>query len=300
MPIVTCAALALALANPASTGSFTLSEDCPANTSLFGGVQAAITVPVRFQQPVVVEATGRTVHGLVVEGGGNLIWRGGTIVAPGGPPGRDASGKAFYGVLVEDAQNVVLQSVQLTQARKAVAVRGSEQVTLEASRCSGDVEDCMIVARSRGIRLLNNEFGPFRRFFTLCQRGDVISQGEGRRACEAGGGRWTDGWHADALQLRNGVTDVLASGNRITTTGQGLTQMDAPGDAPLADVRLENNVIASGRNGITLTECSGCRITGNRLTTAVPAWKSVIRPGRALACGNDVPDGGPGREKCPS
>jgi hypothetical protein len=300
MPIVTCAALALVLANPASTGSFTLGEDCPAGSGFFGGVQAAITVPVRFERPVVVEATGRTVHGLSVEGGGNLVWRGGTIVAPGGQPGRNAAGKAFYGVLIEDSSDVVLDSVQLTRARKAVAVRGSQRVTLQASRCSGDVEDCMIVARSSAIRFLNNEIGPLRLVRTRCERGDAVTEGEGRRACEADGGRWTDGWHADALQLRNGVSDVLASGNRINSIGQGLTQMDTQGDAPLADVRFENNVIASGRNGITLTECFGCRITGNRLTSAVPGWKSVIRPGKALACGNDVPDGGLGREKCPS
>lgn len=299
MPMVTCAALAVALANPASAGSFTLTEDCPANTSFFGGMRAAINVPVQFVQPVVVEAAGRTVEGLAVVGGGNLTWRGGRIVAPAGKPGRDASGKLFYAVQITDARNVDLQSVELTQARKAIAVHTSEAITLQQSRCHGDVEDCMIVADSRTIRYLNNEIGPFRLIPTRCERPTGVTESEGRRACEADGGRWTDGWHADALQLRNGVSDVVASGNRIKSTGQGLTQMDAPGDRALANVRFENNVIASGRHGITLTECADCTIRGNILTTAVPGWKSVIRPGRALACSNIVPDGGPGRDKCP-
>ncbi len=301
MPIVTCAALAVALANPASAGSFTLGEDCPATTSFlgFGGVRAAINVPVRFAQPVVVEAAGRTVAGLAVEGGGNFTWRGGRIVAPGGQPGRASSGQLFYGVQLLDAWNVNLQSVELTQARKAIAVNRSEAITLQGSRCHGDVEDCMIVADSRTIRYLDNEIGPFRLVPTLCERPAGVTESESRRACEANGGRWSDGWHADALQLRNGVSDVLASGNRINSTGQGLTQMDAPGDRPLANVRFENNVIASGRNGITLTECADCRISGNTLTTAVTGWRSVIRPGQALACSNVVPDGGPGRDNCP-
>jgi parallel beta-helix repeat protein len=75
--------------------------------------------------------------------------------------------------------------------------------------------------------------------------------------------------------------------------------MDGKTDRPLANVRFENNVIASGRHGLTLTNCSGCRITGNRLTSAVLGWRSIIRPGQALACGNIVPDGGPGEGKCP-
>ncbi|OYQ24998.1 hypothetical protein CHU93_14250 [Sandarakinorhabdus cyanobacteriorum] len=299
MPIVTCAALALALASPATSGNFTLTEDCVAGRSASGEAQPALLVSARFAEPVVVEATGRRVEGLVVENAGNFTWIGGQIVAPGGRPGRDAAGRQYYAVLVAGSDMVTLDGVHVTDARKAVAVRQSSGVTLRNSRCDGLVEDCMIVANSQLIRFLDNQIGPFSRYLPLCDRAGVTSEGVGRKLCEANAGRWTDGWHSDALQLRNGVMDVLASGNRINSTGQGLTQMDAPGDRPLANVRFENNVIASGRNGITLTECDGCRISGNRLTSSVPGWKSVVRPGKAMACGNDVPDGGPGRDKCP-
>ncbi|MBU6165023.1 MAG: DUF1565 domain-containing protein [Alphaproteobacteria bacterium] len=296
MPIVTCAALALALANPASSGSFTLGEDCGPGQA--PTQPAALLVPVRFEQPVTVKAGSHQVAGLAIIGGGNLLWRGGRIVAPGGSPDRTSSGPRFYGVLISRATNVVLDTVDLSAARKAVVVDRSDGVTLQASRCSGLVEDCMIVSASRSIRFINNDVRDLRPVPTLCQRGDSSSQGESRRQCTASGGQWQDGWHSDVLQMRDGVADVVASGNRIVTTSHGLTQMDGVGDRPLADVRLENNRIASGRNGITLTSCAGCRISGNRLTTAVAGWRSVIRPGQAISCGNDVPDGGPGREKC--
>ena len=269
----------------------------PAGAVITAGYE--FDVPVRFAQTVTVEAGTHRVDGLAIEGGGNLVWRGGQIVAPAGPPARGVAGRDYYGVLISNADGVTLDNVHLTNARKAVVVRASGNVALLNSRCDGLVEDCMIVANSFAIRFIGNVIGPFNRYLATCQRGDAISEGVGRDACVAGGGRWTDGWHSDSLQLRDSVINVEASGNRITTTGQGLTQMDARGDRPLANVRFENNVIASGRHGLTLGACEGCRITGNQLTSAVPGWLSVIRPGAALACGNVVPDGGPGRGKCP-
>jgi hypothetical protein len=300
LPLVTCAALALALANPASTGPLQLIEDCVAGKSADGKAEPALRVTVRFDAPLVVEAAGRRVEGLAIDNGGNITWQGGEIVAPGGAPQRGVAGAQFYAVLVNRGDAVTLDGVHLTDARKAVTVRSSSRVTLRNAHCDGLVEDCMIVSDSQTIQYLDNVIGPFKRYLPLCERGGVVTQAVPRRDCEGSGGTWTDGWHSDALQLRNGTSDVLARGNRIATTGQGLTQMDAPTDRPLANVRFENNVIAAGRHGLTLTNCDGCRISGNRLTTSVPGWKSVVKPGKAMACGNDVPDGGPGRDKCPS
>jgi parallel beta-helix repeat protein len=298
MPIVTCAALALAMANPSTTGSFTLSEDC--RPRMVNGVAAAaIMVPVLFQRPVVVEAGTHRIAGLAVVGGGNLLWRGGQILAPGGEPDRFSSGPAFYAVRLDNARAVTLDGINLTNARKGVVVKGSTAVTVIRSRCQGKVEDCMIVSDSQTIRFTNNIVGPMHVEPSKCQIGEIITTRVPRKRCEADGGKWADGWHSDVLQLRDAVIDVLASGNRIDTQGQGLTQMAGKNDRPLSAVRFENNVIASGRHGLTLNNCSDCRITGNRLTSSVAGWKSVIRPGEAAACGNDVPNGGPGRERCP-
>lgn len=297
MPIVTCAALALALANPATTGSFTLSEDC--RPSMASGTPApAITVPVQFQRPVVVEAGKHRIAGLAVMGGGNLLWRGGQLVAPAGEPDRSSSGPAFYAVRLVNARAVTLDGVSLMNARKGVVVDRSTAITLTRSRCEGKVEDCMIVSESRTIRFTDNVAGPMHQFPSQCRIGQTITELVPRKRCEADGGAWSDGWHSDVLQLRHATTDVLASGNRIDTKGQGLTQMAARTDLPIADVRFENNIIASGYHGLTLGACEGCRITGNRLVSAVPGWRSVIRPGQAVACGNKVSDGGPGQEKC--
>ncbi len=298
MPIVSCAALALVLANPASSGSYTLTEDCPA--TLAGGMPApALAVRAQFAGPLVVEAGSHRVHGLAVVNGGNLVWRGGEILSPGGVPDRNARGAPYYGVLLRRANNVTLEGVKLHSARKAVVVEESSGFTLKDSLITGVIEDGVIVANSQTIRFVGNKVADLHWIRTLCLRPGGDSEGESRRQCTADGGQWLDGFHSDVLQLRDNVVDVLASGNQIVTTGQGLTQMDAAGDRPLADVRLEDNVIASGRHGLTLTACNGCVIRGNRLTTSVPGWRSVIRPGAALACNNDVPDGGPGRDKCP-
>lgn len=298
MPALTCAALAMLLLNPASSGTVELGEDCVPPVVAGAEVQPAFRIGLRYAAPLVVEAGTHRVAGLAIEGGGNFTWRGGQLEAPGGAPGRNDNGKRFYAVLVSGADGVTLDNVRLTNARKGVVVRASSNVTLSRSRCDGLVEDCMIVANSRTIRFTDNVAGPFKRYLPLCQRGETISEAVGRGVCEASGGRWADGWHSDVLQLRDAVIDVVASGNRIATNGQGLTQMDARGDRPLADVRFENNIIASGRHGLTLGACDSCRISGNRLTSSVPGWLSVIRPGRAMACGNTVADGGPGRNKC--
>ena len=298
MPVVTCAALALALANPASSGTFTLGEDCKPGLR-YGVVAPGITVAAQFEKTVVVEAGTHLIHGLEVVNGGNLVWRGGRIQSPAGTPDRGSEGPRFYGVRLVNARDVTLEGIHLSNSRKAVVVTRSAGVTLTKSRCVGLMEDCMIVSDSRTVRFTNNVIGPLSRYRPLCDVRGKITEGVRRAVCEKESGTWTDGWHSDVLQLRNGVIDVVASGNRINTTGQGLTQMGNSRDRPLANVRFENNVIASGRHGLTLGDCNDCRITGNRLTTAVPGWRSVIRPGQALACGNIVPDGGPGEGKCP-
>ncbi len=260
----------------------------------------ALAVTVRFRQPVVIAAGSHQVVGLAVSGGGNLTWRGGRITAPAGSgwPGLVA-GWPTHAVRLDHAADVALEGVHLTHARKAVVVSESRGISLRDSRCDGDVEDCLIADRSHHLRFENNQAGPFRLVATWCHTAGAVRRGLGRQPCAAIGGRWSDGWHADVLQLRNGVSNVVASRNRIITTGQGLTQMDRAGDAPISRVRFENNHIASGHHGLTLQDCRDCRISGNRLVSNLAGVKALIRPGTALACGNIGPDGGPGLEKCP-
>lgn len=295
---ITCAALILALANPAGGQSYTLGEDC-----IGRGGKPALVVTTIFTRTVTINAQGRTIRGIVLDGGGNLVVRGGKIEAPLGS-GTDASegGPGNYGVLMKRrSRNVTFEQVTFTNARKAIVFGdGSSGLSVRASRCEGAVEDCLIAAGGSNIEFSNNVVGPFETKPTQCKVTSGILYTLSRAKCTAQGGLWRDGWHSDVVQLRDGVSNVVVANNVINTTGQGLTQMDRDIDAPIRNVRFTKNNIHAGYHGLTLDRCEDCLIDGNTLKTSMGhlGWKAVIIPGKARACGNTVPSGGPGREKC--
>lgn len=295
--IVSCAALAIALANPVGGQSYTLAEDCRGRAG-----KPALVIRNVFRRPVSITAHGRTVYGIVFDGGGNLRWTGGRIEAPGGSGSQQTgTGPAHYGILLRRAQDVVFDAVSLSNARKAIVFSDeSRGLTVVNSRCFGEVEDCLIASGGQGLVFSRNHAGPFTTHHGRCLAGARPAPALSRRTCLGRGARWQGGWHSDVVQLRNGIRDVVIEGNVIETTGQGLTQMDKPTDAPIGNVRIAGNQILAGRHGITLGRCNGCAITGNVLRTAMGhlGWKAVILPGDAKACGNTVPSGGSGRQPC--
>lgn len=295
--LVTCAALAAALANPASAGTYTLTEDCRST-----GGRHPLIVRTVFAKQVTIVATGRTVAGIDFDGGGNVSWRGGTIEAPGGS-GWNAprSGPSFYGVrMVNGARNVKFEDVTFTNARKAIAFGGASGLSVQKSRCLGQVEDCLIAGAGSDVDFSYNVAGPFETKPTECALPEGIEKGLSGKKCLALGGTFRDGWHGDVVQLRHGITNVRATFNVIDTKAQGLTQMDTKGDAPISNVRFTNNKIRAARHGLTLDRCDNCLIAGNTLETSMGhlKWRAVILPGQAKACGNIVPSGGFGREPC--
>lgn len=295
---ISCAALALALSNPAGGGSFTLTSDCPSRDG-----QPALVIRHVFKRPVTVYANGRVIRGIVIDGGGNLVWNGGRIEAPAGS-GDDPrqGGPQYYGVQIKgDARSIAFEGVSFANARKAIVFSGPAQgLTVRNSRCQGNVEDCLIASGGRDIVFTHNIAGPFTSRPSLCVIGSVSFDRIAKRDCLARNGEWRNGWHSDVLQLRNGIANVLVAYNVINTTGQGLTQMDKPTDAPIRSVRFTNNRIQAGRHGLTLGRCEDCLIDQNELKTSMGHlnWKAVIIPGQARACGNIVPSGGKGTDSC--
>lgn len=295
---ITCAALALALASPAGGATYTLIDDCRSREG-----KPALVIRKVYRKPVTITANGRLVQGIVFDGGGNVVWRGGRIEAPSGS-GNDPlqTGPQYYGVQMKgESRNVVFEGVQFTNARKAIVFSGPSQgLTVRNSRCEGNVEDCLIASGGSDITFTNNVAGPFTSFPSQCAVGASNIARLAKRDCVARQGQWRSGWHSDVLQLRNGVTNVIVANNVINTEGQGLTQMDKPGDAPIRSVRFTNNRIQAGRHGITLGRCEDCVIDQNDLRTSMGhlKWKAVIIPGQARACGNTVPSGGAGRQGC--
>lgn len=297
---VNCAALILALANPAGGGSYTLTSDCPSRQ---GG--PALVIRQVFRKTVTIEAHGRVIKGMLIDGGGNIAWNGGRIEAPAGS-GEDPqqSGAQYYGVQIKgQSRSIAFDGVGFTNARKAIVFSGPAQgLTVRNSRCDGNVEDCLIASGGQDIVFTHNVAGPFVTKPSLCVVGAFTFDRLPKRDCLARSGEWRSGWHSDVLQLRNGVSNVLVADNVINTTGQGLTQMDKPTDAPIRAVRFTNNRIQAGRHGLTLGRCVDCLIDQNELKTSMGhlKWKAVIIPGQARACGNTVPSGGAGRESCRS
>jgi len=295
--MVTCAALALALANPAGGQSYTLTEDCRGRAG-----KPALVVRHVFRRPVSITAHGRTVYGIVFDGGGNLRWTGGRIEAPQGSGSLNArTGPGHYGIVLRGARAVLLDTVDLGNARKAIVFSaGSSGLTVQNSRCSGEVEDCLIASGGTGLVFSRNQAGPFITRPGQCRAETTPFPATSRRECLDRGASWQAGWHSDVVQLRDGISNVVIESNVIETAGQGFTQMDKPTDAPIRNVRISGNQIRAGRHGITLGRCHGCLITGNALRSAMShkGWKAGILPGDARACANTVPSGGAGRQPC--
>lgn len=244
-----------------------------------------VVVSKRYARTVTINAGRSTVRGLVITGA-NVRWRSGRIEAPAGAFGFAGDG---YGVRINGAHNVTMDSVLITAAKKAVVVDLSSDVIVRDSRFRDYGEDGIIVSRTTGLKIQRNSFSDVIGKPTECNVGGVITYGLAKRDCA---GAWTDGFHADAVQMRNGVKDALIEGNAIRGDTQGITQMDTKGDAPLERVVIRrNSILTTGYHPITLDVCLGCRIEGNDVHRAAgSAKRAVIIAGKAVRCGNIAPD----------
>lgn len=275
----TCATILGVLAAAKGGETIALKGDCP-----------AITITQSYSKPVTIQADGANVRGLAVTGGQNISWRGGTISAP---KGAHATGRDGYGVLIRDAAKVSITGALITNAKKGVVLDGAKDVTLNDNRFQAYGEDGVIASNTKGLTILRNTFADQIGKPTQCNVAGKITLGVKRRDCVALGGAWVDGYHNDAVQMRNGVADAVIAYNRVEGETQGLTQMDKDGDAPLENIRIEFNTIQTdGYHQITLGDCRSCSIRMNTVQRAKGSTKkAVIRAQAGVSvCGNTVPD----------
>lgn len=290
MSAVTCLTIAAALAAAQGGETITLapSSDC-----------AGITIKKQYASPITIEADGATARTVVVTGAANAIWRGGTIVARDGV----GVGEPGYGVhIYNGARSIRFEGVKFGFAKKAVALDQVMEITFTGNQFDGVGEDGIIASQVKGLMITGNTFSRTVGRPTECVVGGSIKYGLAQRDCVAAGGKWTDGFHPDAVQMRNGVTDALIADNIINGDTQGITQMDTIGDAPLKRVRIERNrVTTSTYHPITLSDCIDCAIIGNTVarTLGSTAKKQIISQDGTLACGNVVQDIQKGTEPCP-
>jgi Right handed beta helix region len=279
----TCATIAAMLASAQGGEAITLKGNC-----------GTIMVARQYAREVTINGAGSSVAGLVVSGG-NIRWRGGKFSAKHGPHGAAGNG---YGVLIhKGAANVHLEGVTITAAKKGIVIDMARNVSIVDSRFVALGEDGMIVSRVNGLTVARNQFGQTIGRPTECVVNGNTQLALAKRNCA---GVWKDGYHPDALQMRNGVVNARISGNLVEGRTQGITQMDTNGDVPLERVVIENNIVRTDNyHHITLGKCIGCRITNNRVQRAAGSQiKAIIRPGMATRCGNYAQDEKPQDKRC--
>lgn len=282
--IATCATLAALVLNAPARATISLS-----NATCTGIVLKRMAPGV-----VTIKAGGSTMRGLTIAGS-NIRWRSGTIVSPKGVDGKAAEvyGLWVRGNAARPARNVRVENVRFGFSRKAAVIDGASDVTIADSRFDGYGEDGIIVSATVGLDVLRNRFVNIVGKATSCTTAGRVIPGLSSRDCKARRGAWADGFHTDAIQMRNGVENAVIRGNTIRGKTQGITQMDTAGDAPLKNILVEQNEVWADIHHITLggEGCISCRIERNKVRRFAPdAYKAVIRSGPALRCGNDVQD----------
>ena len=265
------------------------------DTITLTGNCGTIEISRQFPATVYIDATKASVRGLRISGS-RVQWSGGRISAPGG---MDGAGPAGYAVKIT-GQEIQVKSATITNARKGMVIDRADSVTVDRNRFWRLREDGIIARRTSRLTVSYNIFSQSLPRPTRCLLSDgKVVLGVASRNCR---GRWTDGSHADAVQMRDGMTDVTVAGNRVSGETQGVTQMDTAGDLPLRKVIIrENTIVTDGYHRITLTNCVGCAIRRNEVRKALGSTKkAIILPGAASRCGNFAEDEKRADGPCPA
>jgi len=271
MITATCATLAALLASASPpTAIFVQPGDCP-----------ALVIKQTFAPPVTIYGPGVQWNGITISGGGVAI-SGGKVRSPGGQDGFAAAG---YGARLT-GQDITLSGMTFGASKKAIVTNGGGNIRILNNRFEGVGEDGVIASRTIGLEIVGNWFGGFTPYKTTCTAADgTVTRGLAKRNCV---GTWRDGYHSDAIQFRNGVTDVVISGNTVAGVNQGIGQMDSPTDRPPVRVAIiGNDVAVADFHSITVgASCIDCSIVGNRISNTTTN-RTVYRFGPSTtACGN--------------
>lgn len=286
MAFVTCAALLAALSGPAGGKTLQLSEDC-----------ANVMVRHQHQAPLVIDAAGHMIRGFTVaKDAGNIVLRGGNVSAP---VGESAAGPAGYAVLLRGARNVVIEKMRFTNFNRGIVTDMAEKISVVNN--SFEMGQDGIIANGGGdLEFSHNDFKAVSFVPSRCQLAGKVETGLSSKACTGKGGNWTDGWHQDAIQLRNGIQGVRVVGNTIAGVQQGIGQMAARTDTPMNNIVIrDNQVSVTGYHSITVTNSTNVQIVANSVTQET-GLKTIIRHSPdARVCGNKTmsPDH-PGSQPC--
>jgi hypothetical protein len=273
-----CATLVAAIdaAQPGETVQLQRGSDCP-----------AIVITARKTAQLDVNAGFSRVRGVTFRKAQNIRWRSGTVSAPGGAM---VLGKEGYGFNLDGSCGIAINGVRITDANRGIAGGNGCDISITDNTFVGIGQDSMILAKIDGLQVLRNHGSGTIGKPTSCTTAAATLHGLSKAACVAIAGQWTDGFHADFLQLRNGIKRARIAFNVYLGRQQGIVQMDTPGDAALEDVVIEDNRgITENNHPITLGECIRCIIRRNFVDRPAGLIKrAVIIAGKAVECDNVV------------
>lgn len=283
MTIVTCAALAAAIAGAVPGDVFELEpgSNCP-----------GIVIRDRdwSRGPVTLVLDGAILNGLELEQVKGFRVRGGNLRAPRGPvigPGSSA-------LLLRRVSNVWAQNILFTNASRGVVIADSSSVRVRFNNMDRLRIDGMVVARSSNLRIEGNRMQDFTPQQTRCTYPDGgVTERISRATCEGAGGSWADGDHPDGVQIYESVSNVQILGNTLSGDMQGLGRMGPLGNGISRIVVERNRLNVSRANGITFVDCMNCRIVGNEVrSNGEGQFRTIIRYGGSTGafCGNVSPD----------
>lgn len=240
----------------------TLADSAGGFTVALSGLFPRLLIRNKYTLPIRILAARAVVAGLTITGAG-VDWIGGEAHAFGGSHGFAADGYAVR--LHEGCSNVSIAGVKVRNADRGFVLDRADHVRM--LDCDVSVrQDGMIINGGEHLDIIGNRFHDFAPRPTRCTLPDgSILPGLSRIACEARDGKWKDGDHSDAIQLRNGIRHAIIAYNRIENISQGIGQMDGPTDLPCDDILvLGNQVAVSGFHSITIERTTNLVVMRNK------------------------------------
>lgn len=252
------------------------------------GAHASIVIEDQhFDPPVTIEAHGATVQGLRIAGSSGIIWHGGTIVAPKGRGDKDTSlagrgmGPAYYASIVARSRDIVFDDVTFSDAKVGMVAGRNNRLTVRNSRFEALRSDGIDSVGNSNVLIENNRFSDTRGIPRIGNKGDA---------------NFVDGDHCDAIQIWAPVdvpvsTDITIRNNVIEGPTQGINTFGPHGDG-YQRITVENNTLDTRyAAGISVMNCTDCRVRFNRLTPNAEAQNKInMRTDNSTGqfCGNEI------------
>lgn len=231
-----------------------------------------------FDPPVTIIATGADVAGVRIWDSKGVIWKGGTVRAPGG---RNGAGSTNRGVDILRSGNLNFDGVTFTDAKGGFLAGDSNDIVVRNSHFIRVRSDGIDLAGTSNVLIENNVFEDFQPVMTI-----------GRRGMPG----YKDGDHPDAVQMwatKEGrvVSDVIVRNNVIRGDLQGINTFGPSGDGHRRIVVENNQVRISFPPGISVWNCIDCKVRFNTVET-IPGARfnanSTFKGSTGLFCGNRI------------